>query len=230
MIYNTLSRNDSNAQMRKWISDEKIPALTDEEQKFRVYLLNEYKRIKEQTKDNYQIDLNFGIALYKYLENAGGFTMRIASDDAFWRYVALMIIPDIVSERWGKENESHFWTRSTRIYPRQVWWYIYLAWQGDSDLETTKNALSGNGFTTDEIMNLVERCGRKGAYIDVYRKIVSKYSQISNDERKRHQDGRKSLFRKIMVLNTARYVVVDPYLYGVDNYVDDLFEDLKVRV
>lgn len=230
MEYRTLNRSESDSQMKKWILNGMLPSLTDDELKFRNYLVNEYKRIKEQTKDNYKIDLNLGIALYKYLNQMSDFTMRIASDDGFWRYLSLMIIPDIVSDRWGKENEAHFWARSTRIYPRQIWWYIHLSWQGDTDLETTREVLSKPGFTTDEIMNLVERCGRKGAYIEVYRKIVLQYSEVSAEERKRHQDGRKGLFRKVMILNNARYVVVDPYLFGINDYVDVLFKDLKVRM
>ena len=230
MEYRTLNRSESDSQMKRWILNGTLPALTDDELKFRDYLLAEYKKIKEQTKDNYKIDLNFGIALYKYLNQMGDFTMRVAADDGFWRYLSLMLIPDIVSDRWGKENEAHFWARSTRIYPRQIWWYVHLSWQGDADLETTRQILLNPCFTTDEIMNLVERCGRKGAYIEVYRKIVLKYSKVSAEERKKHQDGRKGLFRKIMIFNNARYVVVDPYLYGIDAYVDGLFKDLKVRI
>lgn len=216
--------------MQEWISTEKIPELTEEENKFRNYLISEYNDIKKTTQKEYEIDLLFGLSLYKYLASFAEFNMRVATDNGFWRNVSLSIIPDVVADRWGKDNESHYWKRSTRIWPSQIWWYIHLSWQGDEDFKKTKEMLTKPCFTTDEIMNLVERSGKNGAYLDVYREIMLKYSKVSDEERKKHQDKRKTLFRKIMILNTAKQALIDPELFGIDEYVDMLFNDLKVGV
>ena len=235
MEYRELNRTDSNNQMQKWIQLQEEPPICEEELQFRKYLTYEYEKIKSKyASDSYSIDLHFGLVLYKALESMGNFTMRIAANDGYWRYLSLMIIPKLVTDRWGKDNESHFWGRSTRIWVRQIWWFIHLSLQMAEnstgyDLDRTEKILSQKCFSTDEIMNLVERAGRKGTYVEVYREIIRMYSLVPDSERLRHREGRKTLFRKVMILHTAKSVVVDPYLYEIDDYVYELFEDLGVK-
>lgn len=226
MEYKALSKNEAMKQMEKWIDSEKLPEISGDYVEMRKYLVEQYIKVKNEYRDLYNIDLHFGIALYKYLCSMKDFTMRVATNDDFWRYVSLMVIPDIVSDRWGKENKSHFFERTTRIWVRVLWWYIYMSWQGN--IEVTQLMLEKKAFTTDEILNLVERVGRHGICIDVYRKIVKKYSHIPDAERIRHKEGEKTLFRKLLIKNNAKYLVIDPMLYGIDEYVQSIFDDLKV--
>ena len=92
-----------------------------------------------------------------------GFNLRAAANDDFWRYLSIKVIPDVVAERWGYENESHYWSKPARIWLRSIWWYVHLSWQGD--MQTTAKVLEASCFTTDSILNLEERTGRKGTFI-----------------------------------------------------------------
>ena len=227
MTYKELKPNEASELMQKWIDTETLSSLNDEEMKFREYLDEQYNQAKiKYENDLYKIDLEFGLALYSFLDKNEDFTMRTASNDGYWRYLSLVVVPHLVSDRWGKDNDEHFWSRTTRIWVRVMWWYVYLSWQGS--VEKTRELLEGPAFTTDEILNLVERCGRKGAYVDVYREIMKQYGTVCDEERKKYAEGRKTLFRKVMILNTARYVVIDPFLMGVEDYVKSLYEDLGV--
>ena len=227
MTYKELKPNEASELMQKWIDTETLSSLNDEEMKFREYLDEQYNQAKvKYENDLYKMDLEFGLALYSFLDKNEDFTMRTASNDGYWRYLSLVVVPHLVSDRWGKDNDAHFWSRTTRIWVRVMWWYVYLSWQGS--VEKTRELLEGPAFTTDEILNLVERCGRKGAYVDVYREIMKQYGTVCDEERKKHAEGRKTLFRKVMILNTARYIVIDPFLMGVEDYVKSLYEDLGV--
>ncbi len=75
--------------------------------------------------------------------------------------------------------------------------------------------------STDEILQLVDRCGRGGYRVDLYRALMSEYSLLDPIERRR-----KQLFRRMMVLNTARVQVVEPGLVlgGEHRYILDLIE------
>lgn len=121
-------------------------------------------------KKDYYIDAHIGILLYDYLWRVPGFNLRAAANDDFWRYLSIKVIPDVVAERWGYDNESHYWSKPARIWLRSIWWYVHLSWQGD--MQTTAKVLEAPCFTTDSILNLEERTGRKGTFINVYRYIM----------------------------------------------------------
>ena len=93
-----------------------------------------------------------------------------------------------------------------------------------------------HGFTTDSILNLEERTGRKGTFINVYRYIMYYYShipqQVLDEYNKNTETQQDDLFRIVMKLNTAKVMVVDPALYlgGEKEYVRSLFMDSGVRV
>lgn len=181
-------------------------------------------KIKETTEKDYFIDVRFGIALKEYFENKSWFSLRTASEVGFWRYLSLMVIPNVVKERW-EFQEDHYWKKPKRIWLRTIWLYAYVSWNRDA--ETTREMLEQPMFTTDTILNLIERSGRKGMNIDLYRCIMKKYSE-SNELRLCYARGknREPLFRAIMRLNTARTMVYEPALFegGVEGYVKDLFK------
>lgn len=109
-----------------------------------------------------------------------------------------------------------------------------MSWQGD--MQTTAKVLEAPCFTTDSILNLEERTGRKGTFINVYRYIMYYYShipqQVLDEYNKNTETQQDDLFRIVMKLNTAKVMVVDPALYlgGEKEYVRSLFMDAGVRV
>lgn len=227
MIFKTLNKNESKIAMDEWINTKKIPLLTDDYNKIRNEILAIYEEVKD--KKDYELDLYFGVKLYSYFNMIKGFNMRLASNDDFWKYLSLKVIPDIVAQRWGVDNASHYYERGTRIWLKSIWWYIHLSWQ--SDEESTIEILKNN--TTDEILNLVERAGRHGYYLNVYRNIMYFFAKIPQERRYIATEGKSDrLFRRIMKLNTARCIVIEPPLYlgGEREYVKDLFNDLGESV
>lgn len=102
------------------------------------------------------------------------------------------------------------------MWLRVLWWYIYLSWQGSED--ATIETLKEN--STDEILQLVDRCGRGGYRVDLYRELMRKNGLVEIAERRKNQ-----LFRKMMVLNTARVQVLEPELTtgGNRGYVETLY-------
>lgn len=240
MIIKTLNRSESQVAMKDWLIkypalpelDSEYMKIREDIQSFNFKVRNEIK--EETTKKDYYVDVHLGILLYDYLWNKPGFSLRVAANDDFWRYLSLKVIPDVVADRWGKENESHYWSKPARIWLRSIWWYIHLSWQGD--IINTARVLEAKCFSTDSILNLEERTGRKGTFINVYRYIMYYYSRISKDEleqfKRNTQTQQDDLFRIIMKLNTAKVMVVDPALYlgGEKEYVRSLFLDVGVRV
>ena len=92
----------------------------------------------------------------------------------------------------------------------------------DTGASATKEMLLSSNFTTDTILNLVERTGRSGTNISVYRYIMTRYSTVNKAEDKD--------FRKIMKLNTAKAVVLEPAFCvgGVQGYVESIFSELSL--
>jgi len=163
----------------------------------------------------YQIDYIFGIKIYSLLTGKYGMTIREAATDGIWRYLSVRVVPDLVAMRYGKDHPDRFWKKAKRLWLRVIWWYIYLSWQGDEN--KTKAILKDN--STDEILQLVDRCGRGGYRVSLYREFMKKYSELDREERRKNQ-----IFRKMMVLNTARVQVIEPGLVdgGERKYIDDL--------
>ncbi len=240
MIIKTLNRSEAQVAMNDWLANyPKLPQVEGDYVKIRNEIQVFFKRVtdecsKDIAKKDYYIDVHMGILLYDYLWKQPGFNLRAAANDDFWRYLSIKVVPDIVAERWGKDNESHYWSKPARIWLRSIWWYVHLSWQGD--MTTTAQVLEAPCFNTDSILNLEERTGRNGTFINVYRYIMYYYSRIPSDvlseydkKTKTQSDG---LFRIVMKLNTAKSVVVDPALYlgGEREYVRSLFMDAGVRV
>ncbi len=240
MDIKTFSRGDAKKAMDEWMQNyPQLPHLDSEYQIIREDIQNMNREVRaaaaeiqETGRSDYYIDANLGLAIYEYFWHKKEFSLRVAANDDFWRYLSLKVAPDVVAQRWGKDNESHYWTMPSRIWFRSIWWYIHLAWQGNS--ESTRKLINCSHFTTDTILNFEERTGRKGTYVDAYRKILYYYGSIPNNTvrqyRKNGDGNNDDLFRVVMKLNTAKIMVIDPALYphGIDGYAKMLFNDAGV--
>ena len=101
-----------------------------------------------------------------------------------------------------------------------------MSYQGD--LESTYDCLKD--FSTDFILQFVERPGRDGMYIDVTRCIFAYLSklpkQIINEKK-----GNKTLIRRLLIQHTARNVNFNLVVEGkTKEYVKGLFSSCGVEV
>lgn len=242
MSQNSLNVAQSEEIFRKWVKNN-CQNPNPEGIKFRILrdkFISKYKELKAESKNSmsrswYTIDVEFGLFIYSYFEEMNWFTLRIAEDDGFWRFLSVNVMPDLVKDRWGLQ-EDHFYSRGTRIWFKTLWWYVYLSWQGN--LDDTRVVLLNKNMNTDVIQNLVERSGRNGVYVEVYRKIMKFYSTISTEQLKeleksiKQNKERDTFFRNIMKLNTAKMMLVEPGLFEDEEngYVHSLFSELGVNV
>lgn len=243
MSQETLNIAQAEEAMNNWIINN-YPTPKIDDIKFKIIrtdLVKQYKEIKAQvnnipsSRKLYNLDVEFGIFIYSYLTQ-DWFTLRIAENDDFWRFLSVKIIPDIVADRWDVKQIEHFYSRGTRIWLKSLWWYVFLSWQGN--ITDTKNLLLNNNMNTDTIQNLVERSGRHGVYVEVYRKIMKYYSLITPEKLKELEKSiketkiRDTFFRNVMKLNTAKMMLVEPGLYENEEtgYVKSLFEELGVNI
>ncbi len=210
-------------------SDYYCKGIRDELVKRNVQILFKYFRYNGQhdfaIKDKKKYDLLLALEIYDYFNNefieGHKFTLSDASNEEFWTYVSVLIVPDIVNMRWGSKSYNRYCGTGSRIYLSYLWWYVHLSWQGSK--EETYKVLNGN--TTDIIMNLVDRAGPNGYRIDLSRKIMYEYSKV---DRNIHSSADTTIFRRIMVINNSQLSTMEPSLYnkGVDGYVDDLFKQV----
>lgn len=242
MELKTLNRGDSQKAMTEWIEnypalpsiDENYIPIRNDLHELSVKVNQEMEKNPSERRSDYYYDAHMGLALYEYLWNQPGFSLRMAANDGFWRYLSLKVAPDIVGQRWGKDNNDHYWSKPTRIWFRSIWWFVHLAWQGN--YESTRKLLESPHFTTDTILNFEERNGRKGTCIDAYRSIIYYYSRVPENVLKMYSRGKASnsddLFRVVMKLNTAKMMVMEPALYpgGEKEYAKSLFLDAGVNL
>lgn len=170
-------------------------------------------KVEDVVKAGYKFDYKFALKLYKLLNEKYNFNKNIASNNSIWRYIQIKVCPYLVYLRWGN-NPEHFYSRPSRLWLKNLWWYIFLAWKNDE--ETTLKILEVHN--SDTFVQLVERTGKYGYRVELYKEILYKRCmyEINAD-----------VFRRIMVLNTMRVKVVDPYLVdgGIEAYVDELYKD-----
>ena len=231
-----LNRGESEIAMEEWKNSfPQLPALNKDYTAIRNDLTVLFRSVLDKAEEeklkvqDYNTDVQFGILLYQYLKKQDWFSVRLASDDGFWRYMSLKVIPDIVAVRWGKDNDSHYWSTPGRVWLKQIWWYIYLSWK-DSE-ETTRKIVESPNCSTDTILNFVERTGKKGTCVDAYRWIIYYYSLVPAAALSEYNRRGKNhnLFRVVMKLNTARMMVCEPALCtdGCKGYVKKLFVDAE---
>jgi hypothetical protein len=159
-------------------------------------------------------DLEVGFALRRALEKQG-FDLRTAADDGFWRHLSLVVVPHLVLARWDDRPEDRFWRSRSRVWLRAMWWFVHLTWQGSE--RSTREAI--DGFTTDDVVQLVERPGR-GFRVELCRALIRAAGERKEGLRK---------FRQLMKLNTAKLVMIEPSFHegGVDGYVRGLYTRLE---
>lgn len=237
--FETLDSAKSAVAMAAWINSKgtKIPQLSEDYENVREQLLAIYNHIKPSDGSElkpYQKDVQFGVRLMSYLNDQTWFSLRLAADTDFWRYLSIMVVPDIVSDRNGYDNEDYFWKKPSRIWLKSVWAYSYFSWQGSD--EQTIELLSKPMFNTDVKLNLVERSGRLGTDPALYRMIMKAYGSLSTsvirDYDSKTKTASDTLFRSVMRLNTAELLVKEPELCegGIQGYVTELFGKFNVTV
>ncbi len=241
-IVRELKKEKAALLMKEWQETKKLPPLNNTDKKMRSDLQQAFQEIKQDiemgkvplSRAKYDSDLHFGMYLYLYLEKQSWFSIRMALNDDFWRYLSLRVIPDVVAERYGYEKEDRYWKTTRRIWLKVLWWYIFLSWQENE--KSTMDLLSLDRFTTDEIANLVERPGRFGVNLEVCRTLMKFYGKVPAQtlydfEQKLHRyDTRGTLFRVISKLNTAQSVVLIPEFVegGIEGYVKGLFAQVDI--
>lgn len=217
MKWNILSRSECEQALKAFQQSGYNKNLSEDYTSLRNSLLTIHTEIlaSGMHADGYAYDLAFALQLYALLNQRYEMNERAASNDGIWRYLSIKVVPDIVASRWGYKD-ARFWKESRRIWLKTLWWYVYLSWQGNT--ENTRCAVAGN--TTDILVQLVERPGPQGYRVGLCREIIR---QLGNSGDPKNRAG---LFRKIMVLNTARLKVLEPELYdqGEVGYVRQLFE------
>ncbi len=168
--------------------------------------------------DKYKFDCYFGLKLYEILSKPQFYLREHdASNDSIWRYLQIYVIPDIVKRRIGC-NEDAFYKKSNRLYLKRIWWYIHLSMYHES-LESARKIILDPCNNTDTILQLVDRSGRQGYRVELYREIMNYKSQhkVNGDN-----------FRNVLMLNNAKVKVIDPYLVngGIEEYVKKLFGEI----
>lgn len=168
--------------------------------------------------DKYKFDCYFGLKLYEILSSPKYYLREHdTSNDAIWRYIQLHVIPDIVKSRVGY-NEDAFYKKSNRLYLKRIWWYIHLSMH-NGELQNAKNIILDSCNNTDTILQLVDRCGRQGYRVELYREIMKNKTlhKIAGIK-----------FRNLLILNNAKVKVIDPYLVdgGIEKYVKKLIGEI----
>lgn len=222
MRWKELSKTDANSIFLNWTNNDIQPSFTADDKYKTLYdelqiimQKNLFYLESNMSGAKYKFDLNFGLDLYNLLYKNYNFTVREASNDKIWIFISMKVIPDIVLARWGL-TESRFFKESRRMWLKTIWWYIHLSWQ--KDRQTTHDIL--DSFSTDEIVQLVERVGPFGYRIDLTRELMSQFSK------KNLLDKNRDFFRQTMKLNTARLKLVEPSLFpgGPKKYVEELIK------
>ncbi|AMK13453.1 hypothetical protein AUP07_0397 [methanogenic archaeon mixed culture ISO4-G1] len=246
MQWETMSKMDAQALLGRMRSDRDFfremiprfrnPSPPNEYMAIRERLVSTFRdcMAKKESKSyttvswEYGVDLDMAEAIFVTLSQYG-FTSRDASDDEFWVFLSMNVIPDIIIERFSKggfdlPHDDRFFANSRRIYPAMLWWYFFISLQDDgiNPIAHTKDILSKN--QSDDISQLVERAGSDGYPIEIYRAIMLEYHN-------RLMDGRKpgNLLSRALALNLVRMETLEPELNseGLDTYVLHLFDEVE---
>lgn len=232
MIIQTLSRSQSKDAFERiqensdFTSIDWSNRLDSDYLVIRNYLVEKYFELKQSGYKDYQLDYRFSLLFYDYFHQKEWMTDRIAADYEFWSYFALIVIPDLVFDRFGAEDDKHYYAKGLRIWPYTLYWYAHLAWQGD--VESTNTILSSSRCCSDTILNLVERPGRNGTYISLYRSIMFNFVNCNPTKA---IDNIK-LFRSIMKLALAKPLVIDPDLCsgGASEYAKEIVQECVDKI
>lgn len=224
--YESKSQDQFSEIVQNW-KDGKFDLEDPEYSEIRTCICSEYEKYKD--KSGYEIDLRVGLALYKlFLEEKYKLNPIYANDDDIWRFLSVKVFLDITYLREPKNDRfgvyfSHdrVYKHPKRIWLKQLWWYVHLAWQGDVD--TTYQVL--NKFGSGCISQILERAG-KGYRVDITRNLFKKMA-----ERCEQDKLPQKTFTATMMLNYAKGFTVEPTLVngGTDTYLDDLLDEKLER-
>lgn len=228
MIFETISREDAKGIFDGFVELGEIP--TDHYLKLNreyLYIRTSLLEIENSVidKDGYSKDLLFAMKIYDFFNRIKGFNSTVASDYGFWRYICLKVVPDIIMRRHGFVPE-YFYEKNVRIYIPTMWWYVHMSYQGnDSD---TFKALEK--LNTDYIMQIVERPGRGGFYLEVTREIMKAITSLPTAVVNKKVNN-VNLFRRIMIQNTAKTENYNLTVEGkTKEYVESLFKACNVEI
>ena len=169
--------------------------------------------------NKYKFDCLFGKKIYSIF-SSGKYKIgeREASNDDIWRYIQVKIIPDILYCRWPDNVKPRMYFQSNRLYLKTLWWYYYLSFVDNIDF--TCDMLLKPCNSSDTIVALVERSGKKGYRLDLYREIMNQKSNYNLGINE---------FRKLMVYNSAKLKSINPFLIseGIEGYVKMLINEVR---
>ena len=146
-------------------------------------------------KGEYQKDLSFALKIYSYFEDKASLSML--ENIEFWIYICCCVVPEIVEQRHGL-NDEYFFKKSGRIYLQALWQFIHMTYQGS--IEETQTTLAK--LSTDYILQISERSGKEGYYLEVYREIARVLSILPQNVINKQING-ANLCRRVMIQNTA---------------------------
>ncbi len=185
-------------------------------------------------KTPYQQDLIYGKRLYELLSSFEWFDWTVATNKDFWSYIALYSMPQIIFDRFKKEDKdgglkvgalgTHFYSKWTRVYPCTLYWIFKICDKGAA--QETYDFLSAPCFSTDTILNVVERMGPKGFRIDVYGKIIDRFANLEHQKYAKSIGAPNYILRAILVSHGIKNSVYIPELAenGIDGYIDMVFK------
>lgn len=221
------SSDDFYALVEEWKNGKFSDSVDGEYCEIRDKIFGAYEQYKN--KSGYEIDLRVGLALYElFLTDEYKLNPIYANDDDIWRYLSVRVFLDVTylrepsSDRFGVYfSHDRVYKHTKRIWIKQLWWWIHLAWQGDVD--STYEVLKKYG--SGRISQVLERAG-KGYRIDVTRKLLKKMSERTIQSKVSQDD-----FRALMMLYYAKMFVVEPTLVdgGIDSFLDKILDTKMPR-
>ncbi len=97
-----------------------------------------------------EIDGELAVALHKALR----LNRREAADAGVWRYLAIVVAPDLIRRRWSADEKTfrqRFWRQGTRPdsnYYCRMWWIAELTSGADGDYDRTLKVLRAQALAT----------------------------------------------------------------------------------
>ena len=219
MIINELKRDKAKNELdyfeNNYQEGQDFFSLNDEYRSMRKTIFEIHAKIKQ--KKEYLYDLEMALQLYQYFNDQKWFNESIASNYDFWRYICVKVAPEIIVKRHGF-NREYFYDKNVRMYFPTMWWYIHMSYQGE--IAKTRKCLEN--LNTDYILQLVERPGRSGMYLEITREIIKRISLVPRNVLNKKIGG-LNLFRRVLLLNTAKINNYNLVLeHNVEKYVENL--------
>lgn len=207
----------------EWKDGKFSDGVDTEYREIRDKVFTSYQKYKDES--GYEIDLRVGLTLYElFLEDKYRLNPIYANDDDIWRYLSVKVFLDITylrepsKDRFGVYfSHDRVYKHTKRIWIKQLWWWIHLAWQGDS--QSTYEVLKKYG--SGRISQVLERAG-KGYREDVLRVLLKKMAERTPNSKISQED-----FRALMMIYYAKMFVVEPTLVkgGIDSFVDKIIDE-----